>query len=151
MNMPTDYLKSARYILDKVMSKSLQQNLQIINWKESVQSIDHCCHMLKKSRATLLPVFKRTERSIASMTSIVTSLNSKDAKQMDECSDWSAVINWASWWSREEHIRMLCLPLNFSEMTSLVWISCPSTYYVERKRGENILYHWKQPWSMCTI
>ena len=69
------------------------------------------------------------------MTSIVTSLNVKDAKEVDKHADWSAASHWASWWTTDKHLRMLCLP--FSEMTSQVWKSCPSTSNaVERKNSE---------------
>ena len=53
--------------------------------------------MLKE---TLLPAFKLClERGVASMTSIVSSLNVKDAKDVDKYADWSAASHWASWWT----------------------------------------------------
>lgn len=93
--------------------------------------------MLKKANHHFIACFQALcgERSTTSMTSIITSLNNTDAKYVDKHRDWSAASHWATWWSTEEHLRMLCLP--FSVITSRVWTSCPLTSNaVERKNSE---------------
>ena len=51
-----------------------------------------------------------------------------------EC-DWSIAKNWAQWWSKYEHLTMLCKV--FSSMDGEIWDRCPSTTNaVERKNKD---------------
>lgn len=122
------WIRSCQRVCDRICKSSIEKNV--------FKTLSTAITCLKKP-TNIIACFQALcgERSVASMTSIVTSLNSKDAKYVDKYSDWSAASHWASWWSTEEHLRMLCLP--FSEMTSQVWTSCPSTSNaVERKNAE---------------
>ena len=81
------------------------------------------------------------EKSIASMTSIITSLNSKDAKYIDKCSDWSAAGHFVVEYRGTPKNAVLAIPRND---LLYVWTNCPLTSNaVERIQNarRNILYH----------
>ena len=135
MNTPTSYLKDARYfglghvkVCDKICKSTTEKNV--------FKALSTAITCLKKP-TNIIGCFQALcgEKSVLSMTTIVTSLNSEDAKYVDKHCDWSAASHWASWWSTEERLRMLSLP--FSDMTSHVWKCCPSTSNaIKRKNSE---------------
>ena len=58
-----------------------------------------------------------------------------DAKFIDEKCDWSCAKYWAQWWTRCDHLKMVCK--SFSTMEESVWERCPSsTNAVERRNRD---------------
>ena len=58
-----------------------------------------------------------------------------DADFIDHECDWSMAKNWAQWWSKCSHLRMLST--TFMAMDKDVWSHCPSTTNpVERKNRD---------------
>ena len=49
----------------------------------------------------------------------------EDAKFIDENCNWSTAKNWAQWWARCDHLKVLSK--SFSVMTTDQWQACPST------------------------
>lgn len=59
----------------------------------------------------------------------------QEAKQVDASKDWSSARNWAQWWTRSTHLKMLCAA--FTEMETRVWHQSPTkTNAVERKNRD---------------
>ena len=55
--------------------------------------------------------------------------------QIDEECDWTTAKNWAQWWAKSNHLKMLSMV--FSSMTTSVWNACPNTTNaVERKNKD---------------
>ena len=55
--------------------------------------------------------------------------------QIDRKCDWTTVKNWAQWWAKSNHLKMLSKV--FSSMTTSVWNACPNTTNaVERKNKD---------------
>ena len=122
------WIRSCQRVCDRICKSSTEKNVF-----KTLSAAITCLH----KQTNVIACFEALcgERSVVSMIKIVTSLNLKDAKFVDKHADWSAANHWASWWTRDEHLRMLCLP--FSEMASGVWKSCPSTSNaVERRNAE---------------
>lgn len=62
-------------------------------------------------------------------------LSVSEAKFIDEECQWSSAKNWAQWWTRCEHLKMLSKV--FSLMDTDVWSRCPTTTNaVERKNKD---------------
>ena len=58
-----------------------------------------------------------------------------EAAWTDKKCNWSVAEHWASWWSKPEHLKMLCAP--FADMSAETWELCPATTNaVERKNAE---------------
>ena len=62
-------------------------------------------------------------------------LSQNEVQLIDSQCDWSIAKNWAQWWARHDHLKMLSKV--FSPMDSAVWERCPSTTNaVERKNKD---------------
>ena len=74
-------------------------------------------------------------RPANNLSKILPSLLSVEESQfIDEC-NWSVAKNWAQWWARREHLKMLSKV--FTSMDQDIWDKCPSTTNaVERKNKD---------------
>ena len=54
---------------------------------------------------------------------------------VDSQCDWSKAKNWAQWWCRSTHLKMLCKALAF--MDKDVWEECPTTTNAVDRRNQN--------------
>ena len=62
-------------------------------------------------------------------------ITQSEIELVDSQCNWSIAKNWAQWWSKYEHLTMLCKV--FSSMDGEVWDRCPSTTNaVERKNKD---------------
>ena len=65
----------------------------------------------------------------------VLGLSQQEVDFIDKSCNWSIAKNWAEWWIRSSHLRML--HKDFSLMDSSAWDRCPSTTNaVERRNAE---------------
>ena len=49
--------------------------------------------------------------------------------------DWSKAKNWAQWWCRSTHLRMLCKA--FTKMDNQTWKECPTTTNAVERRNQD--------------
>ena len=63
------------------------------------------------------------------------SISHDEAAWVDANCDWSCTSHWAQWWSKPQHLKMLCAP--FASMAMDFWQLCPTTTNaVERKNAQ---------------
>ena len=84
------WIRSCQRVSDGICKSSTEKNV--------FKALSSAITCLKKP-TNIIACFQALcgERSMASMTSIVTSLSSKDAKYVDKHCDWSAASHWATW------------------------------------------------------
>ena len=59
----------------------------------------------------------------------------EEARAADSLKDWSGAKNWAQWWTRSTHLKMLSVA--FTELDNDTWKRCPtSTNAVERRNRD---------------
>ena len=74
-------------------------------------------------------------RTIVELLNKVPSIcRTEDAQFVDKNFDWTAARNWAQWWTRATHLRMLSKTFSSAPDT---WTNCPTTTNaVERKNKD---------------
>ena len=59
----------------------------------------------------------------------------EEVRAADSLKDWSGAKNWAQWWTRSTHLKMLSIA--FTELDNDTWKRCPtSTNAVERRNRD---------------
>jgi len=88
--------------------------------------------MIVNERQHVLQLFNllRDSSKLPSIQHLNIPLTEEQIAIISKC-NWSGANNWVEWWTRPNHLRMLCKP--FSKMTSSTWNTAPrNTNGVER-------------------
>ena len=75
-------------------------------------------------------------KTAASLTQIIPGICTPDeAEYVDRNCNWSKAKNWAQWWSRGTHLKMLCKAM--ADMDDDVWDKCPTTTNAVERRNRD--------------
>jgi len=65
------------------------------------------------------------KKSLSEVRSLIPGLQAHHIDVVKSGSDWSAAKHWVNWWTRPNHLRMLCGP--FASMSKENFAACPRT------------------------
>ena len=75
-------------------------------------------------------------RTIAQLQEKLSDICSKEeANTTDSIKDWSNAKNWAQWWTRSTHLKMLCVA--FTELEGDIWIKSPATTNAAERKNRD--------------
>jgi len=117
------WIRSCQRVCDCVASSTDKGKEKAVFRKlaSAITSLDDRTHIIACFQALC------GEKTVSAVLKQIPSLpvTKTEAAWADKNCNWSVAKHWASWWSKPEHLKMLCAP--FANMSAETWELCPAT------------------------
>ena len=139
------WLRSCQRVAEKV-SQSHDRSRE----RNVFESVAKCIPHLK-SAVQVIACFEALcgVRTIVELLNKVPSIcRTEDAQFVEKNCDWTAAKNWAQWWTRATHLRMLSKTFSSAPDT---WTNCPTTTNAVERKNKDCKTDRPQPLKLAMI